>query len=237
MLSLSGNSYIAITINNIFTLSSTYCQLTTTASAYDGRGIFCQMVAGGTVIYLKNLGDLPAGSTFNLTVQMRSTATTSTVSPTVNIQTYYGNGNLVDQAISVHFDSYPLTNTNLTVFSSFTVPPAFTSVRAITAGYYGNLLVSFQPQSAGTVINGSKIVLTMPTGFYPAGNALGLPLSCLLNNVRETCTYSLTPFTITYTGTNSSFTTSTNVLNITTLYQNTNGIFFPPTPGRYQLQL
>jgi hypothetical protein len=41
VLSLSGNSYILITINNIFTLSSTYCTLSTTASAYDGRGIFC----------------------------------------------------------------------------------------------------------------------------------------------------------------------------------------------------
>jgi hypothetical protein len=184
LLSLSGNSYILVTINNVFTLSSTYCQLTSTAAAYDGRGIFCQLTAGGTQIYLKNLNDVPIGATFNLTVQLRSTATSSTVSPTVNIQTYYGNGAQVDQALNVQFVSYPLTNTNLTVFSSFTVPPAFTSVRAITAGYYGNLLVKFQPENSGTVVNGSKIVLTMASGFYPAGNANGLPLSCLLNNVR-----------------------------------------------------
>lgn len=238
VLSLSGNSYILITINNVFTLSSTYCQLTTTATGYDGRGIFCQVTSGGTQIYLKNLADLPAGSTFNLTVQMRSTATSATVSPTVNIQTYYGNGNLVDQALNIQFASYPLTNTNLTVFTTFSVPSYYTSVRAITAGYFGNLLINFQPKSSGTVINGSRIVLTMPTGFSPAGNnTLGLPLSCLINNVRQSCTYTLNPFTVTLTNTNSAFTTSNNVLNITTLYQNSNGIFFPATADRYLLTL
>lgn len=235
--SVGGNSYIVITINNVFSLSSTYCQLTTTALAYDGRGIFCQLTAGGNQIFLKNLNDMPAGATFNLTVQMRSTLTSSTVSPTLNIQTYWGNGNLVDQAISLKFITYPLTNNNPTVFTSFNVPTAFTSVRAITAGYYGHLLVKFQPENSFTVINGSKIILTMASGFYPAGNALNLPLSCLLNSVRFPCTYTLNPFTITMTGTNSSFTTSTNVINITTLYQNSNGVYFPSTPGRYLLQL
>lgn len=235
--SIGGNSYILVTINNVFTLSSTYCQLTTTATAYDGRGIFCQLSAGGNMIYLKNLADLPAGVSFNLTVQMRSTLTTATVSPTLNIQTYWGNGNLVDQVLNLPFVTYPLTNTNLTVFTSFNVPIAFTSVRPITAGYYGPLLVNFQPENSFTVINGSEIVLTMPLSFVPSGNSVNIPLSCLLNNVRFPCTYTLNPFTITMTGTNSSFTTANNVINITTLYQNTNGIYFPSSAGRYLLQL
>jgi hypothetical protein len=219
----------------VFTLSSTYCQLTTTATPFDSRGIFCQMAAGGTQIFLKNLADMPVGTSFNLTVQMRSTMTTATVSPTLNIQTYYGNGRLVEQALNVRFITFPLTNTNLTVFTTFNVPSAFTSVRAITAGYYGNLLVNFQPKSSFTVINGSRIVLTTSLGFVPAGNIAGLPLSCLLNNVRFPCTYTLNPFVVTMTGTNNSFTLSNNVINITTLYQNSNGIFFPASPGRYLL--
>lgn len=236
VLSLGGNSYVLVTINNVFSLSSTYCYLSTTALAYDGRNIFCHLSAGGSQIYLKNLKDMPAGTTFNLTVQMHSTATTGTVSPTVNIQTYYGNGALVDQVLNLQFITYPLTNTNLTVFTSFSVPSAFTSVRAITSGYYGNLLVNFQPSSSGTVINGSSIILTMATGFYPAGNALGLPLSCQLNGVRFACTYTLNPFTITISGTNSSFSTANNVINITTLFQNSNGVYFPST-GRHLLQI
>lgn len=235
--SLGGNSYILVTINNVFTFSSTYCQLTTTATSYDGRGIFCQLSAGGTTVSLNNLADLPAGASFNLTVQMRSILTTATVSPTLNIQTYWGNGNLVDQVLSRQFTTYPLSNTNLTVFTSFNVPTAFTSVRAITAGYYGNLLVNFQPENSFTVINGSKIVLTMSSGFSPSGGSVNIPLSCLLNNVRFACTYTLSPFTITMTDTNSSFTTGNNVINITTLYQNSNGIYFPASAGRYLLQL
>ncbi len=148
LLSMSGNSYINVVFNNIFTFGSNYCQLTTSASSYDGRTIFCDLTAGGTQVLIKNLADLPAGATFNLTVQLTSTSTASTVSPTVNIYTYYGNGNLVDQALSVPFATTPLPNTNLAVLTSFTVPSAFTTVRAITAGYFGPLLVSFQPQSS-----------------------------------------------------------------------------------------
>lgn len=232
---LGGNSYISITINNVFALSSTYCQLTTTAAAFDSRGIFCEMAAGGSQIFLKNFADMPVGTSFNLTVQMRSTLTTATVSPTLNIQTYYGNGRLVEQALNVQFATFPLTNTNLTVFTTFSVPSAFASVRAITAGYYGSLLVNFQPKDSFTVINGSRIVLTTPLGFYPAGNTAGMPLSCVLNNERFPCTYTLNPFVVTMTGTNSSFTLSNNLINITTLYQNSNGVYFPPSAGRYLL--
>ncbi len=164
---------------------------------------------------------------------MISTATTSSVSPTVSIYTYYGNGNLVDQAINVPFAITPLPNTNLTVFSTFTVPSASVSTRAITAGYFGHLLLSFQPQASLTVTNGSRIVITMASGFYPAGNALNLPISCQLNGVFFQCTYTLSPFTITLYKTNSTFTTGVNTINITTIYQNANGIFYPATQGRY----
>jgi hypothetical protein len=174
-------------------------------------------------------------------VQLISTAITGTVSPTVTIQTYYGlawPSNIVDQVLNVPFITTPLTNTNLTVFNTFTLPAAWTSTRAISAGYFGNLLVSFQVSQAWTVLNGTQIVLTLPTGFYPSGNIAGLPLSCLINSVRFACTYTLTPsFIITIAKTNSSFTTGTNIINITTTYLNPNGIFFPSTKGRYLLKL
>ena len=232
-----GSAYILINIDNVFTLSSTYCHLNTSASSLDGRGIFCEMTSGGTTVKLKNLADVPAGSTFAVTIKMRSTAITSTVSPTVDIRTYYGNGNEVDQVLNLAFTSSPITNTNLTVLHTFSVPDQYTSKRAITAGYFGHLLVKFQPQLSSTVVNGSRIILTMPTGWYPAGNALGKPLRCELNNVRVSCTYTLNPFTITLYDTESDFSTSTNEVNITTEYQNANGIHFPTTQGRYQIQL
>lgn len=136
---------MTVTFNNVFSFSSTYCQLTTTATAYDGRGIVCDMVTGGTTVTLKNIADAAVGTAFNLTVQLKSTATTATVSPTLSIYTYYGTGNLVDQAINVPFVTTPLTNTNLTVFSSFSLPTEWSSTRDITAGYFGHLLLSFTP--------------------------------------------------------------------------------------------
>jgi hypothetical protein len=171
--------------------------------------------------------------TFNLTVQLNSTATSATVSPTVSIYTYYGNGNLVDQALNVPFATTPLSNTNLTVLSNFIIPSASTSFRAITAGYFGHLLINFQPQDPLTVTNGSRIVVTMANGFYPAGNTTGKPLSCQINGGYFSCDYTLSPFTISIYKTNSSFSSSLNTINITTLYQNANGIYFPSTQGRY----
>jgi len=147
---------------------------------------------------------------------MISTSITSTVSPTVTIQTYYGNGAMVDQAVNVPFTPASLTNTNLTVLSSFSLPSAWTSTRSITAGYFGPLLISFTPQAAWTVLNGTTIILTMPTGFSPSGNTLGFPLRCNLNGFRFGCSYTLNPFIITIAKTNSSFTTGNNIINITT---------------------
>ena len=194
-------------------------------------------MGGFNMVYIKNLGDVPAGSTFSVDLQMTSSSTASTVSPTVTIKTYYGNGAVVDQAVNVPFAITPLPNTNLTVLSTFSLPSFTTSVKGITAGYFGHLLLSFDPVDSATVINGSKIVLTLPSEFTPATNSLGLPLSCILNNKRLPCTYTINPFVVTLTKTNSSFTTSVNTLNITTEYQNSNGINYPSTQGRYFLQM
>jgi hypothetical protein len=216
LMTLGGNAKATINIDNVFTLSSTYCQVITSASAYDGRGIWCELTQGGTSVNIKNLADVAAGATFSVTLQLTSTSTASTVSPTVTIMTYYGNGAIVDQAVNVPFSITPLTNTNLTVLSSFSLPAYTTSTKGITAGYFGHLLITFDPVDSATVINGSKIVLTLPTEFTPATNSLGLPISCIIGNKRLPCTYTINPFVITLTKTNSTFTTGANLLNITT---------------------
>lgn len=186
---------------------------------------------------LKNLADVIANTNFTLTLQLRSTLTDATVSPTVTVKTYYGNGALVDQAVNIPFSITPLSNANLVTFSTFTLPPMITTTRSITASYFGHLLFSFDPESVGAVVNGSKIILTLPSGFSPATNLPGLPISCILNDVRFSCAYTVNPFVITVVDTNNSFTTGSNVLNITTEYQNKNGIYYPSTQGRYLLQL
>ena len=112
---------------------------------------------------ITNIGDVPAGTQFNLYLQMISTSTASTVSPTVTIKTYYGNGALVDQAINVAFATTPLSNTNLVVLTDFSVPDFTTSTRAITAGYFGPLLMTFDPVLSNTVINGTNIKVTLPS--------------------------------------------------------------------------
>lgn len=62
-------------------------------------------------------------------------------------------------------------------------------------------------------------------------------MSCRINGKRFPCTYTLSPFKVTITGTNSQFTAGQNIINITTEYQNSNGIFYPITNGRKYLSL
>ena len=97
------------------------------------------------MVDVKNLGDVSAGTVFSVFLQMVSTSTAGTVSPTVTIRTYYGNNALVDQAVNVPFATTPLSNSNLDVLTTFSIPEMTTSKRAITAGYFGPLLVSFDP--------------------------------------------------------------------------------------------
>ena len=85
------------------------------------------------------------------------------MNPTVTVKTYYGNDALVDQAVDVAFATTPLSNENLVVLKDFSLPEFTTSERSLTAGYFGPLLISFDPVDSSTVINGSKIILTMPT--------------------------------------------------------------------------
>ena len=72
ILSLLGNSYVIITLDNVFTLGSTYCHIATTAVAYDAKGIICQLESGGTQVTIKNFADTIVGTTFNLTLQLWS---------------------------------------------------------------------------------------------------------------------------------------------------------------------
>ena len=104
--------------------------------------------------------------------------------------------------LNVPFAITPLPNQNLTVFNTFTLPSSVVTERAITAGYFGCLLVKFTPALSTTLVDGSKIVLTMPTGFSPATNTPGLPMSCLMNNKRFRCTYTVNPFVVSIFDTN-----------------------------------
>ena len=48
-------SYIEINFNNFFTLSSTYCDLTTTAQSWDGKEIECEVWLGSAKVLIQNM--------------------------------------------------------------------------------------------------------------------------------------------------------------------------------------
>jgi len=110
-------------LNNFFTLSSTYCVLTTTAPANDTRGIECEVWTGENKIIIQNLGAVPTATTFSVSLKLRTTSTASTISPTVSIITYYSSTNIVDQVLNAAFTvpSPTLSNTNLQTLATFSV--------------------------------------------------------------------------------------------------------------------
>jgi hypothetical protein len=148
---------------------------------------------------------------------MFTAATSSTVTPTVTIKTYSSVGNIVDQAINVPFNTTTIANTNLATLTSFTITnPQISPKTKIMKGYFGNLLLNFQPSKVSTISGSSYIVITMTSDFYPYSNIINLPMICLLNNVRLPCTYSLNPFIVTISSVTNNFVISSNLINITT---------------------
>lgn len=220
-------------------MSSQYCVLTTTAAANDTRGIQCTVWTNDNKVFLQNLGAVATGTTFTVSVQMRTTSSAGTISPTVSIVTYYSAANIVDQVLNAPFSAptATLTNTNLQTLTTFTVPNPQTIERRPTMGYFGHLLIKFRPVVSNSVSIGYFLKFTFTNDFYPYSNQLNLPLSCTINSVRLPCTYTLMPFTVTISQvTNMINLGSDNFVNITTEYLDLNGIYYPATQGRYLIQ-
>lgn len=177
-----------------------------------------------------------AGDTFSVTVMLMTTDTTS-FTPTVSIYTKIANGFTVDQIVSSPFTAGAIINTNLPIFSTFTVSNPYIYNTQITKGYFGNLIINFEPTLPITVANGYYMIITLTSDFYPYSNALNLPLNCQLNGVRFACTYTLAPFKITINDMYGHLTSSVNTINITTDYLAYNGIVHPAYQGRYLLNL
>jgi hypothetical protein len=107
------SSYIEVKFDNVFLLSSTYCDLTTTALSWDGRGIECEVWAADTKVIISNMKETAVGDTFTLIVQMSTSSAAATLAPTVSIVTYVSDGSKVDQVLNAPFTPSSITNTNL----------------------------------------------------------------------------------------------------------------------------
>jgi len=120
-------SYILIQFPNVFTLSSIYCDLTTTAQSWDGRGIQCEVWQGSYKVYIRNMKQTVVGENFTLVVQMTTSSSSATLSPNVSIYTYnnVNGGSLVDQIINSPFNPSSITNTNLQTMTTLDFSKAY----------------------------------------------------------------------------------------------------------------
>jgi len=158
------------------------------------------------------------GDTFTLTVNMITTTVASSFTPSVSIYTKVDAGNIVDQKVNMPFTSGAITNTNLDTFTSFTISNPYSYNQQITKGYFGDLIVNFQPRLTSSVTTGYYMIITLTPEFYPYSNALSLPLNCQIGGVRFACTYTLNPFKVTINNVTNKYTTALNTINITTSY-------------------
>jgi hypothetical protein len=161
---------------------------------------------------------ISSGSTFTLTTKMITTTSASTFTPTVTIYTKVSGGSIVDQRINYPLTLGPITNTNLVTLTSFSIKNPFSYNKKITKGYFGDLIINFQPRLTSSVTNGYYMAITLTSEFYPYSNVLNLPLNCQINGIRFSCSYTLNPFKITINNITNKYSTSTNIINITTSY-------------------
>jgi hypothetical protein len=157
-----------------------------------------------------------AGNTFTLNVELTTPTTLSSFTPQVSIYTYASTGNLVDNIINSPFTSGAITNTNLKTMTSFSVFSPYTISNTIKNGYFGDLILNYDPLPTSVVSSGYYLTITLTSEFYPYSNQLGLPLSCRINSFRYLCTYTLAPFTVVINNITNKISTGNNVINITT---------------------
>ena len=204
----------------MFTLSSTYCDLTTTAQSWDGKGIECEVWKGGNKVFITNMKEAVVGETFTLVVQMTTSSSAGSLSPTVSIYTYnnVNGGSLVDQIINSGFSPATITNTNLQTMTTLDFSKSYEYLKVIKKGYFGDLILNYDPGlSTSNALSIVTMVLTFTSEFYPYSNLLNLPLSCRINGQRYPCSYTLAPFEVTITDmVNVLSASSNNVINITT---------------------
>lgn len=170
---------------------------------------------------------------------MSTSLSTGTVSPTVSIYTYVGDGSKVDQILTSPFTPVSITNTNLQTLSTFDFSKSYEFAGPIKKAYFGDLVLLYDPgmSSYDTSNFVYSMVLTLTPQFYPYSNVLNLPLSCRINSIRYPCSYSLNPFEVTIGGLyNQLSASSSNVINITTEYLERNGIYHPANQGRYLIK-
>ena len=234
----ASTSFIKITFNNYFTLASSYCKLQTTATAIDGRGIECEIWVGENIVLLQHMDAVPTGTSFQVDVEMQSTSTAGTITPTVDIVTYYNTDQPVNTISNNPFDGTSFSNTNRETFTSFSIANPQYVERKITKGYFGHLIFKFRPKLSTSVSEGYLLIFTFTNDFYPYSNTTSLPIRCEINDVRIYCTYTLNPLVITIHDVSNQFSTSVdNKINVTTEYLDHNGFFYPADQGRYLLEV
>ena len=142
------------------------------------------------------------GETFTLVVQMTTSSSAASLSPSVSIYTYnnVNGGSLVDQVLNAAFSPASITNTNLQTMASFDFSKSYEYLKPIKKGYFGDLILNYDPGlSTSNALSIITMILTFTSEFYPYSNSLNLPLSCKINNQRFPCSYTLTPFEVTIT--------------------------------------
>jgi hypothetical protein len=116
---------------------------------------------GSNKVVLSLMKQVTTGTTFTLGVKMITTTTSASFTPTVSIYTKVSSGNIVDQVVNRALNSGAITNTNLATLSGFTVNNPFSYSNKIKKGYFGDLILNFQPRLTSSVTNGYYMIITL----------------------------------------------------------------------------
>ena len=103
------------------------------------------------------------GETFTLNVQMTTSSSSGSLSPTVSIYTYnnVNGGSLVDQVLNAAFSPASITNTNLQTLSTFDFSKSYEYLKPIKKGYFGDLILNYDPGlSTSNALSITTMVLT-----------------------------------------------------------------------------
>ena len=116
---------------------------------------------GEDTILIQNLGDVAANTDFTLDIELTTTTTVSSLSPTVSIVAFYDyeEETITDKIDNSPFSPATLSNTNLKTFTSFSVADPQVIERTPEKGYFGPLLINFKPGYSISNSNGYYLII------------------------------------------------------------------------------
>lgn len=221
-----------------------FCYSTSLVAIVAELGVQCT-VESATSLKIYNIKGLTAGNLVRIKIRLFSTLSSSTTfRPQITVHTHYSlaaDPSIVDSITNYNLDS-AVTN-YYTKPNEFKIDNPRVTLETPRVDYVGPLELLFNPSADVLSSQNIKLILNNHAwngGVWSTPNSVTSdPLVCMINRIRVSCTYTLSPLAVTMNVSPAGITNGqNNLITLDTEYLSpSNGIKHPSQGGHYNLYL